>query len=178
MAHASPPDAHPVCRHCSFNSVTCDRNTAAELLLYYAAQWRRVLTGPADLTRPGTGTPAWSTLEHGCHVRDMCLLFHQQLGAMLDASRDIAPSGVSTPLRYRDEDARHVADELERAATALAARLTTLTADEWDRGDPRLPDLDLTLGVRTRHLLHDICHSLHGALRATRQPAEDGEHTW
>ncbi|MBN0046812.1 hypothetical protein JS756_22410 [Streptomyces actuosus] len=167
----SPPRLPaPECTRCSFTSETCDRYTAADLLLHWTTGWQRVLTGPGT-ARHCAGAPAWSVLEHGCHVRDMCLLFHQQLDAIFGTARPIAPSSVTPepPPSYHEEDALRVAGELGRAAAALAGRLAALTADEWEHEDPRLPDLRLTVGLLTRHLLHDISHSLHDALRGIRE---------
>lgn len=53
-----------------------------------------------------------------------------------------------------------MAEELGRAAEALAHRLAMLTADDWSRDDPRLADSRLTVDFFTRHLLHDIAHNL------------------
>lgn len=68
--------------------------------------------------------------------------------------------------------------ELGRAAEALARRLATLTADDWDRDDPRLADPQLTVDFFTRHLLHDIAHDLPEAMRDNRadeaRPEDDG----
>ncbi|MGC9438871.1 hypothetical protein [Streptomyces sp. WG5] len=58
-----------------------------------------------------------------------------------------------------------MAEELGRAAEALAHRLAALTADDWDRDDPRLADPRLTVDFFTRHLLHDIAHDLAEAVR-------------
>lgn len=113
--------------------------------------------------------PAWSPLEHGCHVRDMCLLFHRRIDALLGTAPPAAPppGGTELPPRYRDEDARQVSVELCWAAKALAGRLAALTADDWEREDPRLPDLRSTVDFLTRHFLHEVFHNLsevsHGA---------------
>lgn len=61
-----------------------------------------------------------------------------------------------------------MAQELGRAAEDLARRLATLTADDWDRDDPRLADPRLTVDFFTRHLLHDIAHDLAEAMRDNR----------
>ncbi|MDO0929813.1 hypothetical protein QQY24_32370 [Streptomyces sp. TG1A-8] len=73
-----------------------------------------------------------------------------------------------------------MAEELGRAAEALALRLATLTADDWDRDDPRLADPRLTVDLFTRHLLHDIAHDLAEAMhddRADGARPEDGDTT-
>ncbi|WP_055551354.1 hypothetical protein [Streptomyces sp. NBRC 110028] len=73
-----------------------------------------------------------------------------------------------------------MAEELGRAAEALALRLATLTADDWDRDDPRLADPRLTVDLFTRHLLHDIAHDLAEAMRDDRAVgarSEDGDTT-
>ncbi|MEV0224589.1 hypothetical protein [Streptomyces sp. NPDC050704] len=145
------------------------------MLRQYAAGWQRCLRD-LGLGSRRAGLPAWSPLERGCHVRDMCLLFHTRLDAIL-GQPSIAPisrtgeeSGAAADRsdggpRYRDEEPRQVAQELGCAAEALARRLATLTADDWDRDDPRLADPRLTVDFFTRHLLHDIAHDLAEVLR-------------
>ncbi|GGU88120.1 hypothetical protein GCM10010260_22010 [Streptomyces filipinensis] len=183
LGHA--PALLPDCRRCGFNSRLIRQDAIADTLRAYCAAWQRLLLAPRLGCRR-RGAPAWSPLECGCHVRDMCLLFHLRLDAILGQS-PIAPSGPDgTPTTgavsdcphplppYRDEEPRRVAEELERAAEALARRLATLTADDWDRDDPRLADPRLTVDFFTRHLLHDIAHDLG---EAVRDDGADAAHT-
>ncbi|MFI9806617.1 hypothetical protein ACIHEJ_20045 [Streptomyces sp. NPDC052301] len=151
------------------NTTTHTRDSLADSLREYAAGWQRLLRDPGLGSRR-TGVPAWSPLERGCHVRDMCLLFPLRLDAILGAP-PIAPmpSAAGPEVRYRDEEPLRVAGELGRAAAALADRLATLTADDWDRHDPRLADPRLTVEFLTRHLVHDIAHDLAEAGRATHR---------
>ncbi|MGC9495114.1 hypothetical protein [Streptomyces sp. WG7] len=180
LGHAPPP--LPDCRRCGFTSGPIRQDTIADALRECAADWQRLLRDPG-LSRRRAGTPAWSPLERGCHVRDMCLLFHMHLDAILvkqSGQSPIAPrssagteggdGGASEDCpgsvrRYQDEEPRQVAEELGRAAEALAHRLATLTADDWGRDDPRLADPRLTVDFFTRHLLHDIAHDLAEAAR-------------
>jgi DinB superfamily len=165
----SPLDRTPLppprCRSCGFTSGLVTPDTIADMLQGCAVGWQRLLRAPG-LSGRRTGTPSWSPLEAGCHVRDMCLLFHTRLDAILGKSpitpRPSTGAGTDgdTGRRYRDEEPRQVAEELGRAAEALARRLAALTADDWDRDDPRLADPRLTVGFLTRHLLHDIAHRL------------------
>ncbi|WP_406502166.1 hypothetical protein OHA04_44570 (plasmid) [Streptomyces sp. NBC_01590] len=61
-----------------------------------------------------------------------------------------------------------MAEELGWAAEALARRLATLTADDWDRDGAGLADSRLTVDFFTRHLLHDIAHDLAEVRRGDR----------
>lgn len=165
------PDSLPLprCHRCDFADRPFERETAGAVLRAYAVRWQRVLADPRTTSRP-VGALAWSPLEHACHVRDMCLLFHQRLDTTLGTGRgplpDPAVSGGHLPGLYRDEDPRRVAGELGRAARALALRLAALTAADWDHDDPRFPGERLTVDFFTRHLLHDIAHDLGEVLRA------------
>jgi DinB family protein len=175
-----PPD----CRSCGFTSGLVRWDTTADVLQGYAEEWQRLLRAPGLSDRP-TGAPFWSPLESGCHVRDMCLLFPTRLDAILgksmiaprsSAAADTAVDAAPDPTagdgrRYRDEEPRQVAEELGRAAEALARRLAALSADDWDRDDPRLADPRLTLGFLTRHLLHDIAHHLAAHHPIAHRPA-------
>ncbi|MER5772482.1 DinB family protein [Streptomyces sp. NPDC001985] len=164
----------PRCGRCNFGSRAFSRPEAAGLLRESAARWQQVLTDP-DTTGQRVGALSWSPLEHGCHVRDMCLLFHQRLDAVLGPSAAAPGAGepaaapAEFPVLYRDEDPGRAAEELGRAAEELARRLERLTGDDWDRGDTRFPGARLTVDFFTRHLLHDIVHDLCEVLRAGRR---------
>lgn len=109
----------------------------------------------------------------------MCLLFHKRIDAIFETT-PIAPDHRTAPdvgpaaerpdavRRYRDEEPRQVAEELGWAAEALARRLATLTADDWDRDGTGLADSRLTVDFFTRHLLHDIAHDLAEVQRGDR----------
>lgn len=168
------PASLPDCRQCGFRSHLIRSDAVADALREYTAGWQRLLQTPG-LARRRTSVPVWSLLECGCHIRDMCLLFHIRLDAILGkstitprymagmATRPSANCPDTVP-HYRDEEPQHVAEELGRAAEALAHRLAMLTTDDWNRDDPRLSDPRLTVGFFTRHLLHDIAHDLAGAV--------------
>ncbi|MGY3676742.1 DinB family protein [Streptomyces sp. TE33382] len=168
----------PDCDRCGFTSGLVGHGTVAGLLRKYAEGWQRVLTDPG-LDGRRAGVPHWSSLEHGCHVRDMCLLFHKRLDAIFGTT-PIAPHHRTVPdagptaerpevvRRYRDEEPRKVAEELRRAAEVLARRLATLTADDWDRDGTGLAHSGLTVVFFTRHLLHDIAHDLAEVRRGDR----------
>ncbi|MFF0445170.1 DinB family protein [Streptomyces sp. NPDC004609] len=167
----------PRCNQCNFPSVHSGGERAAGLLREYAGRWRRVLTDP-QVTRRRTGPLAWSPLEHGCHVRDMCLLFHQRLDATLGTASSAPAPGEQggspdVPGLYRDEDPRRVAGELGRAAESLARRFASLSAGDWDRADPRFTDPRLTVAFFTGHFLHDIVHDLGEVTRAGRGRGAD-----
>ncbi|MEU6672036.1 hypothetical protein [Streptomyces sp. NPDC046727] len=96
---------------------------------------------------------------------------------MLGATPGAWPACPDSAPHYRDEEPRHVAKELGRAAETLARRLALLTADDWHRDDPRLADPRLTVDFFTRHLLHDIAHDLAEAVHddgADEAHAENG----
>ncbi|MEU9605976.1 hypothetical protein [Streptomyces sp. NPDC048057] len=168
---AFPP---PRCNRCDFGTRPFDRSAAGELLREYAARWQRVLVDPGTTGRR-VGVPAWSPLEHGCHVRDMCLLFHQRLDATLGAAGASlgaltipdGAQGFDVPALYRDEDPRRVCEELGRAAEALARRFDGLGGEDWERRDPRFPEDCLTVDFFTRHFFHDVAHDLGEVLRAS-----------
>ncbi|MET8131427.1 hypothetical protein ABZV24_05560 [Streptomyces sp. NPDC005251] len=165
------PLPSPDCRSCGFTSDLIRQDAIADALREYAIGWQRLLRAPG-LSSRRTGSPSWSPLESGCHVRGMCLLFHNRLDAILRQSliapRLSAGADTDSARRYRDEAPQQVADELGCAAEALARRLAALTVDDWDHDDARLADPRLTVDFFTRHLLHDI-RARPGRGRARRQ---------
>ncbi|GAA3975790.1 hypothetical protein GCM10022384_27490 [Streptomyces marokkonensis] len=119
------PLPSPDCRRCGFTFDLVRQGAVTDTLQEYAGRWQRLLRTPG-LSNRRTGTLPWSPLESDCHVRDMCLLFHTRLNAILGRSA-IAPmlsTGMHTDAarRYRDEEPQQVADELGRAAEALVRR--------------------------------------------------------
>ncbi len=57
--------------------------SVARLLRSNADAWQDVLRRPAAELRRRPAADRWSPLEYACHVRDVCVLYHQRLGLML-----------------------------------------------------------------------------------------------
>jgi hypothetical protein len=124
------------------------------------------------LARPNPST--WSTLEYGCHARDVFRIFDGRLSRMLHEDDplfdnwDQDESAVAG--RYGEQLPGTVADELEEAGNALADRFDQVGPDDWGRPGRRSDGATFTVDSLSRYLLHDVVHHLYDVAPGT----EDG----
>jgi hypothetical protein len=73
------------CPECGLDASTVRAVAVAELLRTNAGAWTRLLVAapPGELRRRPRDD-CWSALEYACHVRDVCALFRDRLGLMLE----------------------------------------------------------------------------------------------
>jgi hypothetical protein len=141
------------CPECGFDASA--PHDVAAVLRDNARIWRGVVE---RTERPGEDV--WSPLEYACHVRDVCVLYHQRLQLMLTADdplylnwdQDVTSHG------YRDEQPSVVADELAAAAEQLAVAFGGVTDEQWQRPGRRSDGASFTVDSFARYLLHDLEH--------------------
>ena len=106
----------------------------------------------------------WSLLEYGCHVRDVYALYLYRLDLMLTDDGPHYPNWdqdvTAIEDNYGAQDPLAVADELEAAAEALAARFDEVSGDQWQRTGYRSDGAEFTVETFARYLLHDPEHHL------------------
>jgi hypothetical protein len=129
-----------------------------------AAAWHRVLTGPADpRLRPNPGK--WSTLEYGCHVRDVLRVYEQRLALMLAQDGPQYPNwdqdATAVEDRYEEQDAVAVARELVMAAAVIAAYFERHCPGSVATHRRRSDGADFTVESFGRYLIHDPVHHLY-----------------
>lgn len=106
----------------------------------------------------------WSTLEYGCHVRDVCRVMDARLALML-SEHDPTFSNwdqdeTAREERYEEQDPSTVAAEMLVAAGQFAQRVDGVTADEWSRPGTRSNGSRFTVETLVRYSLHDLLHHL------------------
>jgi hypothetical protein len=155
------------CPECDFEASKVDVHAVAELVRANALSWRRVLADPRVRERPSDDT--WSALEYACHVRDVFELYDERLGLMLEEDDPLYPNWdqdvTAVEQRYDRQSPDRVADELESAASAIAARFETVSGPQWQRTGRRSDGASFTVETFARYFIHDPVHHLHDVAR-------------
>ena len=133
-----------------------------------------VVRNPRRAPRPARlrgrlAVSGWSPLEHGCRVRDMCLLFRHRPPGAPERAAHRGPDGPGSP-PHREEP-RRVAPEAVGAAGAPAAELGRPTDAERGGGNAGFPAAGPTVGLSARSLVHDIVHNLSVVLNSSGNAA-------
>ena len=150
------------CPDCGFDAAEVAREDLAPRLESANAAWVRLLHGDDLATRPDEAT--WSTLEYGCHVRDVHRVYAGRLQRMLaeDDPRYENWDQDATALeeRYSEQDPVVVADELRAAGAEVEALFAAVAGDQWQRPGRRSDGASFTVESIGRYYLHDIEHHL------------------
>jgi len=124
------------CSECGFDYKAILRAEITGRLRDFAPLYRsRLERGEGLRRRPAADV--WSPLEYCCHVRDVVTVQRARVGLALTQDRPtLAPMQREERVerdRYNEQDPIVVADELQRALDAFAARLDSLTPAQWER---------------------------------------------
>ncbi len=125
------------------------------------------MSRPDAAVRPADNV--WSTLEYGCHVRDVHQLFALRVRQMLDeedpqfANWDQDETALEG--RYGEQDPRVVSGELLAAATEVAGIYASVTEDQWQRPGRRSNGSVFTVATLGQYHLHDVIHHTHDIQR-------------
>jgi hypothetical protein len=151
------------CPECGFDTRSLAREEIPAMLRANAAAWRAPLTTPdaADRSQPDR----WSSLEYGCHVRDVFRLYEYRLGLMLTEDDPLYPNWnqdeTAVDDQYFAQDPAVVAVELVAAAGTLAERFAAVSGDQWLRPGRRSDDASFTVETFARYFIHDPVHHLY-----------------
>jgi len=163
------------CPECGLDTRLLAATDVPAVLRANAAAWRPELLAPGAGVRPGD--ERWSTLEYGCHVRDVCRRYDARLALMLGADDPTFPNwdqdATAVDDRYGEQDPQVVAGELESAGQALAASFDAVRDDEWARTGTRSDGARFTVDTFARYLVHDPVHHLYDV--TGRPPGPLGE---
>ena len=151
------------CPECGFDESTVAGADVGARTRSGAATWQRVLHRPEVRTRPAPGV--WSTLEYGCHVRDVYRVFDHRLARMLDEDDPLFDNwdqdATAVQGRYAEQDPATVADELGAAAATIAERFDGVSSGQWARTGRRTDGARFTVETLGRYFVHDWVHHLH-----------------
>jgi hypothetical protein len=150
------------CPECGFTAADVEPERVAGLVSAFTRPWPAVLARPDATARPRPST--WSPLEYACHVRDVCRLFEQRLGLMLDSEAPVFDNWdqdeTAVADRYGEQDPGTVADELTRAGASFAGAYARVPADGWGRTGIRSNGSEFTVLTLGQYGLHDLRHHL------------------
>jgi hypothetical protein len=151
------------CPECGFNPAAVHHTQVAELIRGDATDWvdRLGRTG-AERRREPT---VWSTLEYGCHVRDVHRIFNHRVQLMLNEDEPQFPNWDQDETAFADDYASQhpttVATELFDAASIVADTYANVRADAWSRRGLRSNGSEFTVASIAIYHLHDIVHHAH-----------------
>lgn len=151
------------CPDCGFDARAVPPSTLAVLARVNAPIWQAALSRADVAVRPADNV--WSTLEYGCHVRDVHRLFAVRLRQMLNdddpqfANWDQDETAVEG--RYGEQDPSVVSAELVAAADEIAALYDSVSGDEWLRPGRRSNGSVFTVATLGQYHLHDVLHHTH-----------------
>ena len=164
------------CPACGFEASNFPCRSVAGELRRSSEAWRPLLIRQGSLARPTPST--WSTLEYGCHVRDVFRVFDGRLTRMLQEDDPLFENwdqdGTAVAGRYGEQAPERVADEIETAGDALADHFDHVGPDQWSRPGRRSDGATFTVDSLSRYLLHDIVHHLHDVALGTGRGNRDG----
>jgi hypothetical protein len=148
------------CPECGFTSGLVFPSSYGKSTRRYAEVLVDAVRAPGAAQRPSPDV--WSVLEYACHVRDVCRIFGDRLGLMLDqddplfANWDQDETALSA--RYWTQDPSTVAGELDTAAAVVAARWDAVLPAQLPRTGRRSNGSVFTVESLGRYFLHDLAH--------------------
>ena len=153
------------CPECGFDAAAVPPESVATRLRTNAVAWEQVLREPDDVVRRRPADDRWSPLEYACHVRDVCMLYHQRLNLMLQEDDPLYSNWdqdvTAVEARYGEQDPATVSEELVRAAAGLADAFDGVQAGQWLRPGRRSDGARFSIAGFSRYLLHDPVHHLY-----------------
>lgn len=127
------------------------------------ARWAAALASPDAAAR--SEPQKWSTLEYGCHVRDVCVIFGVRLSQMLSndnptfANWDQDEAAAAD--RYHAQDPLTVAGQYAEAARHTAGLFAGVAPDQWQLPGTRSDGATFTVATFAVYFLHDLEHHVH-----------------
>ncbi len=155
------------CEECGFDAASVHHTDVAEHIRRDAADWVSRLNEPGVRSRPQP--TVWSTLEYGCHIRDVHRIFNHRVRLMLDEDEPRFPNWDQDETAIADDyAAQHpatVATELFEAAGIMADTYAGVPADAWSCRGLRSNGSEFTVATISIYHLHDIVHHAHDVSR-------------
>jgi len=158
------------CPECGFHAARVSGPEVPDLIRRTGEAWCHVLTGPvtAGGRRPNLDVrPApdrWSSLEYGCHVRDVLRLCDARLQLMLIQADPAFPNWdqdqTAVDANYASQDPAVVASSLAAAAERFAGDLAGVGPGSWTRRGRRSDGATFSVETFARYVAHDPVHHL------------------
>jgi hypothetical protein len=159
------------CPECGFDPAAVHHTQVAERIRGDAAEWVARLGEPGVEQR--RDPTVWSTLEYGCHVRDVHRIFNHRVQLMLTEDEPQFPNWDQDEAAIADDYASQhpatVASELFDAANIVADTYANVPADAWSRRGLRSNGSEFTIATISVYHLHDIIHHAHDVGRGSNR---------
>ena len=151
------------CQECGFDATSLHHTEVADRIRRDAAEWVPRLHEPGvNVRRQPT---VWSTLEYGCHVRDVHRIFNHRVRLMLTEDEPRFPNWDQDETAraddYASQDPATVATELFDAASIVADTYADVPASAWTLRGLRSNGSEFTIATISIYHLHDIVHHAH-----------------
>ncbi|CAN5494163.1 DinB family protein [soil metagenome] len=151
------------CPECDFNASATTGTEVPALVRDAVRRWVAALARPDVHRRPAP--EVWSTLEYGCHVRDVFLRFDGRTSLMLESDDPLFENwdqdATAVADRYAEQDPVLVSGALAAAGEQIAARYDGVRDGQWQRSGRRSNGDVFTVDSLARYFAHDIVHHLH-----------------
>lgn len=151
------------CPECGFDGSAVSHTEVADRIRADADEWPRRLGAAGAAVRPRP--EVWSTLEYGCHVRDVHRIFNERVEMMLDEDEPHFPNwdqdATAIEDDYGSQNPTIVASDLVDAARTVAETYDRVPADAWSRRGLRSNGSEFTVASIAVYHLHDIVHHAH-----------------
>ncbi|GFG49341.1 methyltransferase type 12 [Mycolicibacterium agri] len=151
------------CPECGFDGPAVHHTDVADRIRADADQWPRRLSAPEARIRPNPSV--WSTLEYGCHIRDVHRIFDERVRLMLAEHAPRFPNwdqdATAIEDDYASQDPGVVGAQLVDAAYRVADTYDHVPDDGWTRRGLRSNGSEFTIASMAIYHLHDIVHHAH-----------------
>jgi DinB family protein len=151
------------CGECGFDGSTVNHTDVGPRIREDSGQWPRRLAAADVTVRPRP--EVWSTLEYGCHVRDVHRKFNERVQLMLTENEPRFPNWDQDATAIEDDygaqDPAVVTSELLDAAATVADTYARVPVDAWSRRGLRSNGSEFTISSIAIYHLHDIVHHAH-----------------
>lgn len=159
------------CSECGFGYEMGLASTAGAAIVDGVGELASLLTAADDDLRRRRRPDVWSSLEYGCHVRDVLLVQRERVLAARRTDRpSFDPMGRDERVEhdgYADQDPSAVARQLVDAGHLFVNVLDRLGPDDWHRtvmyNYPRR--FERSLEWVAVHTLHEVRHHLFDVTR-------------
>lgn len=148
------------CPECGFDAGGLPRDAIGSEARRVAAAFAGYLR--ADDVRRRPADDVWSTLEYGCHIRDVFRIMDARLALMLDEDgatfENWDQDATAVEDRYDAQDPAVVAEEVLAAGDAVADAFDAVREDQWANRGLRSNGSTFTVETLGQYLAHDVVH--------------------
>ena len=148
------------CPECGFDAGTLPRDQIGARSRAVTEAFAGFLGEDGVRARPAP--EVWSTLEYGCHIRDVFRVMDGRLALMLEHDpaefENWDQDATALQERYDAQDPAVVAAEVLASGAAVADAFDAVAPDQWARRGLRSNGSEFTVETLGQYLVHDLVH--------------------